>query len=326
VALCTKIIAQENSNTSNNTIWINAQLDSIAYYDLDFNYNKSVILPDSIKDKMAKALGRQLPLQLIKTMKKEIESDITLLEYYHNKANKIKQHDTLRDLNTIYDSLIQIRISKTKSHLITHNCIPNSLVLACGNWGVTQALPLLRKYLSDSTICVSHYHILAAMAKLGDKWAYKELLKRSNIEHLVKLRLVDTLNWNSKYEDFSKILQLLTDINDMAYYLKSKELLLCTPDFLKIKGRNLVQFSNDQFYRLTIISICTELNSFFLNKEKLEWNTIIETYRTEIWKVEFSETKESVKHQVWNDSLSDTYIQKVIDDLKEWIQVNVEFY
>jgi hypothetical protein len=304
---------------------VNAILDSVAFYDIKLDYNKQLSLPDSVKAKMLLALGKQLPKKFIYDMKKRFEKDQDLVNYYKKLAKKIKQRDTLRDFKTIYDSLVLVRIKKNENYILVNNCIPSSLVLACGSWGVAEALPLLRHYLDDSTTCVSHYFILAAMARLGDNWAFDELLRRSHLNYWVEKHVVDTVSWNIKYEDLSKVLQLLRDINSMSYYLKSKELLLCAPDFLKVKGRVLLQFSGlEPSYSLAITQLCVELNCFQF-KDKKSWDLILGPYWKNISKIGFNETSKMEKQKIWNEFLSDSYIKKITDELKEWIKVNVEF-
>lgn len=323
-AFCSDVIAQADFVANSETIRVNALLDSVSFYDLDFDYNKQITLPDSIKRKMTRTLCRELPKKEVARIKGIFEKDY-FVKINKNEALRIKSNDSIRSFDAIYDSILQVQVNRSLQYYKTNNCIPSSLVLACGSWGVSESLPVLRHYLADSTICASHYHILAAMAKLGDSLAYDELIIRSSLDYWVKKQIVDTVSWNSRFEDLGRVYQQLRDNKGMAYYLKSKELLLCVPDYLKVKGDALVEFSGESFFSLAIVGICWELKGLYTYNENKEWSDIIETYLSVIKKVQFKEVSEAEKKMIWETYLSDAYIQKVIEDLKECIRINDEF-
>ena len=123
---------------------INHKLDTRPYFDINLDYDVNMLLPDSIKIKMLKALKRGLPQHFA-------DSVFTLSEVVLKNIEKYAWNQCKNDtvcFEKVYAERYAMNVEFEKKNY-SNRCLSRSLILACGSWDIKEAIPFLEKELQD---------------------------------------------------------------------------------------------------------------------------------------------------------------------------------
>jgi hypothetical protein len=303
---------------------INHRLDTRPYFDLGLKYDSNISLPDSIKSKMIKALNRELPQHFddsIFTLPEVILKNIE--EYAWQKC----KNDTVC-FEKIYAERYAMNVKKKRDYYY-NQCYSLSLILACGNWNIIEAIPYLEGELQNQR-CKNRERqvkIEMALAKLNDS-IKQVLLNKYTLSYVLKTTSLDTINDKTllTYEILEKTWTLQEGI-ETAMYLKSKEMLLNILDLVYIRGMSQFCVGSDCAYFPKVFFVVDEFNdyNYFHNDPNYKiLNKICEDYRSPFWSL--CNKKRNKKEQQELDKLLSTANRtKIRDQIREWIIANVNF-
>ena len=301
---------------------INHKLDTQPYFDIGLDYNTNIVLPDSVKTKMLKALNRELPKHFADSVFTLQES---VLENVTKEAWKKCKTDTIC-FEKEYEDMSNKTIASRKNSY-SNRCLSSNLVLACGSWGIKEAIPYLEKELQNQR-CIEfkarQIKIEMALAKLNDS-IKQVLIDRYTLSNVVENSLFDTINNNTPYDvnyPWSYYYGIQT-----AIYLKNQEMILNIVDLMYIRGVDMWSIGNYYYYVPAVSGFLQGFQNcgyfrIFPNREAL--HKICSDYRNALGKYkDKTPTKEELKRI--EHLLSTEYVTKIRNQIREWVIENVNF-
>jgi hypothetical protein len=313
ITLCITLLWALNICAQMTVEEVNYQLDTRPYFKLFFGlgYKSNIVLPNSTKIMIMRALNRVLPQHFADSVFALPEVVLKNIEEY---AWQQCKKDTACFEKT-YAERYAMNIQNRKNYYY-NECYNRSLILACGNWNVKEAIPYLEKELQDTKCDYLYPEIEMTLAKLGNDSIYKRIKESRTFAFLISHTPLDTIDNKAIYESINDVFPYkVTDF--LANYLKDKDFLYDILDLLYFKGQV-------PFVGLDYISIEPSLLmdfSTFLFRENPNiggWEQICRKYFN-IY-VDAEKNKKLYKHVSTH-----AYKQKMIEELRKWIDENVNF-
>jgi hypothetical protein len=290
---------------------VNRSLETRPYFNLGLEYESKIVLPDSTKAKIIKALNRELPQHFA-------DSVFTLPEVVLRNIEEYAWQECKKDtacFEKTYAERCAMNIEFEKRNY-SNRCYSRSLILACGDWNVKEAVPYLEKELQDPKCDYLYPEIEMALAKLGNDSIYKRIKESRTFSFLISHTPLDTINNKAMYEDINDIFPY--KVSDfLANYLKDRDFIYDMLDLLHFKGQV-------PFVGLDYISIESSLLmsfSTFLFRENPNiagWEKLCDPY-LDIY-IDAEKDK-----KLYKQVSSYEYKQKMIEELRKWIDENVNF-
>jgi len=317
-----------NAQTQEQIEQINRTLDSVPYFEIrDLDYSVQYNLPDSTKAKIVKALNRELS----KSFWDEI------LTYPDDMIERIKDYAWRQCKNDttcfekVYAERYAINVESDKRNF-SNRCISSNLILACGSWEITEAIPYLEKELKNEkcTQFGKKEIIEMTLAKLGVDSVKQVLLERYTLPHFLSAPIVlydtvtmknpvDTINDNNN-DSYGLTIDLLQEGLRVAMYLENKEIILNLLDLLYVRGRHNNGVSIEPIV-VSVVRCFKEDFRKFPNYEILDkiYNNASDIRRLDNRKLNKKEQQELER------LLSTEYRTKIKEQLREWVIENVNF-
>jgi hypothetical protein len=293
---------------------INYCLDTHPYFDLRFEYEYNHILPDSIKEKIINALKRELPKHFtdsIFSIPQVVLDNITKAAWEKCKTDTVC-------FEKEYKKMYTEDIRQTKNYYY-NECYSRSLILACGRWGVKEAIPYLKEELQNKYCEKRHIELEMALAKLNDP--IKEILvEKYTLSHILQTTELDTINDNF-YDMSGQIIDFFHEGIRTAIYLRDKNILLNLVDLVYIKGKYDSNISISY-----IVSFITKYYSdYFHNFSNCNvLRKICIDYSSAIWHLSERKLDKKEKKEL-EILLSTEYRTKIRNQIRNWIIENVNF-
>jgi hypothetical protein len=295
---------------------INHRLDTRPYFSLGLDYNMTIFLPDSIQEKYAKALNREIPENVLDSL------SVLSYQYKEQELRKFKREckeDSLCIQNK-YNELIKKEKENTRKQY-ANDIMPNILILTAANWQVKKAIPVLKKAIGDSKY--DQPSVLMALAKLGNDSAKQILIKRYTLPYILQTTSLDTINdYNLNLED-KNCVNILYEGMGVAMYLKNKEILLNLTDLIYIRGRDDMNIA-ESFTVSWFISDFDNYNYFHTFPNFNILRQVCYNYASAIWDLDNRKLNKKQKKEL-ERLLSTEYRTKIRNQLREWIIKNVNF-
>jgi hypothetical protein len=290
---------------------INHRLDTRPYFELGLKYDSAIILPDSIKVKMINALDRVLPEPYADSVFTLSKSMLENIEKY---AWKQCKKDTVCFEKT-YAERYAINIQNRKDYY-NNQCYSVSLILACGHWNIVEAIPYLEREYNDNQCMPWQESTKAALAKLGVDSIYQQIKESRTLSYLLSNTELDTVNNEVRYVGIEDVYPYR--INDfLAYYLEDKTFLFDMLDLLYLKGQ--VPFTGLSYTGIEISLLMDFSTYLFRNHPHIaNWKKLCRKY---LYTYIAAEKDKELYKQVSTHS----YKQKMIAELRTWIDENISF-
>jgi hypothetical protein len=299
---------------------INHRLSTLPYFELGLDYDAKIILPDSIKEKMVKALKRELPKQFVDSVFFFSEQDI---EQIKKMAWQRCKNDTVC-FKEEYEYISNSMIEYSKENYY-NRCFSRSLILACGNWKITEAMPYLEKELRNITCKYLLLDIKLALAKLNDS-IKQSLMEKYTLSYMLKNSQLDTINDNALIYELEWP-WYTSEGMETAMYLKNKEMLLNILDLIYIKGISVFSIGLDDFYSPYVSFFVDEYSDYNYFHNFPNYNVlkkICNDYCSAIWNLSDKKLNKKEKKEL-EKLLSTEYRKKIKEQLQDWIIENVNF-
>jgi hypothetical protein len=303
---------------------VNHLLDKHPYFNLALEYDSNITLPDSIQIKMINSLKRVLPQQYADSVFSLSETVLKNIEEY---ALRECKNDTVC-FEKIYAERYDMNIQNKKVYYY-NQCYSRSLILACGNWNVQEAISYLKEELENEKCENRRITIEMVLAKLDDY--YKQILmERYTLSHVLKNSQLDTINDKDRiYEHNSDDLWKVSEGIEVAIYLKSKEMLLNILDLIYIRGISQFCIGHD-CSDIPYVSLFVDYFHFnnynvfhkYPNYEK--FHNICDSYGSTVWRL-YDRRRNRMEQKKLDILLSTEYRTKIKEQLREWIIENVNF-
>jgi hypothetical protein len=302
---------------------INNRLDTRPYFKLGLDYNLNIVLPDSVQEKYAKALNRELPDIVLDSL-----TNFTLVnsqQYKEQEMKKYKQkcNDDSLCIQNEYQNLVKY-IQEDIRRQYANAIVPNILILTAANWQIKKAIPILEKAIGDTQY--DQPSVLMALAKLGDAHIKQILIDRYTLNNLLATTKEDT---TSNYANGIgwETYQLLNEGYTVAIYLKNKEILLNLLDLVYVKGKWNNNISVTHIAASVISDYCYYFRKY-LNYDSME--KICMDYARAIWHLEddwsFEDKKINEQEKKELEMLLSTeYRTKIKNQMRDWVIENVNF-
>jgi hypothetical protein len=295
---------------------INRRLDIHPYFDIWLDYNTNITLPDSIKVKMMNALERKLPQHFIDSVFNFSEE---VFENIRNYAWQQCKKDTAC-FEKVYAERYAMNIESGKRNY-SSRCLSQSLILSCGSWGITEAIPYLEKEL-EKEYCTKfgeREYIEMALAKLGNDSIFKHLKESYTLSYLIKHTELDTVDNKIKYSigTVDDYIQSGYKYYNLAAYLNDKDFLYNMLDLLYLKGQVLVI---DWDYGCVEGDLLRTFSWYLFNDNPQyhSWEYLCDRY----YNIYREAEKDRKKYKTVS---SHAYKQTIIAELRQWIDENVNF-
>lgn len=294
---------------------IDRRLKNRAFFQLDFDKNLNVVLPDSIQVLFAKALNGEIPEAALDSM----------VNYTPQQEEQIKSNiknqfrgDSI-DIQKEYMEHLE-NTKKKYREMYAKRSVPRELILTAGNWKINEAIPILKKAIEDERY--DQTAVLMALAKLGNDSIRQVLVDRYTLEYFLTKNIADTLN--NRFIDWEKMQPFLSDGIATAFYLKNNEILLNLQDLIYIRGRTDYGFGVNHVFDGILIQYCfSEMAvcpNFFESYAPIYWD-----YHDTIKHFEDKKILNEREKQELERLLSTEYRTKIRDQLRAWIIENVNF-
>lgn len=299
---------------------INRRLDTRPYFDLGLDYSTEITLPDSIKLKMLSALKRELPKHFadsVFTLPKSVLENITKMAWQKCRKDTVCFEDEYKKM---YESTIQ-----GSKNYYYNECYSRSLILACGSWGIKEAVPFLEKELQEKECDYMHIEIEMALAKLNDS-IKQVLIDRYTLANVLETSKLDTIDNNAPMYNLEYPWSCYNGL-ETAVYFKSKEMILNILDLMYIKGIEMGSIGGDEYYVPMVSAFlhgfqCYDYFYSVPNNNVLQ--KICYDYRSALGSYEDKKpTKKEIKSK--EKLLSTEYRTQIRNQIRDWIIENVYF-
>jgi hypothetical protein len=305
---------------------INRLFDTVPYFDIVVDYSTKYDFPNSTKKKIIKALNKELPKHFadsVFTLSDDVLKDI---EKY---AWKQCKNDT-NCYKSIYEERCAMNIDFEKK-IYSNKCISLDLILACGSWGITEAIPSLEKeWLNEYCTNFGKKEIIEmALAKLNVDSIKQVLLKKYTLSSLLSRQILydnhmplDTINDNN-FDLTGETVELLQKGIRVAMYLENRKILLNLLDFIYVRGK----YDSNIAISPIVSDVVNYFSNYyyfhsFPNYEKLR--QICYDYASAIWRLDKNDLKEKEKKEL-EILLSTEYRTKIRNQIQDWVIENVNF-
>jgi hypothetical protein len=301
---------------------ISYRLDSQPYYDIWLDYNRKIIIPDSIKLKMLSALKRELPKHFADSV---FELQDVVLENITKSAWQKCENDTVcfdEEYRKAYENTLQSR-----KKFYYNKCYSNSLILACGSWDIKESIPYLEKELKRE-YCIKFgdsIYIEMALASLNDS-IKQVLIDRYTLSNVLENSQLDTIDNNAPIYKFKYPWSYDVGLKT-AIYLKNKDMILNILDLIYIKGIGVFRIGSDDYYNPRVsyfVQGFCEFEDFrnFFNYKEFEQQCMNYVYA--IWTLsEKTQLNEKEKKEL-ERLLSTEYRTIIRNQMRDWLIENVE--
>jgi hypothetical protein len=293
---------------------INHRLETRPYFKLRLDWESQIVLPDSVQEKFAKALNREMPEKVLDSLRAFTPQQIERI------LQKIK-HDCKGDSLCIqlkYQEYIKEDKEQYRK-MYANDIMPNRMILTAANWQVKKAIPILEKAIGDKKY--DQISVLMALAKLGNDSIKQILVERYTLPYILKTTTLDTINDEIFHgEDHWLTIKLFHEGFDVAMYLKSKEILLNLVDLIYIRGKD----DSNIAISYTVSLFVGEFDKFYKFSNYKKLYNIWYGYADAIWNFEERKLNKKEKKEL-QTLLSTEYRNKIKAQLREWIIENVNF-
>ncbi|GHV69162.1 hypothetical protein FACS1894199_17440 [Bacteroidia bacterium] len=299
---------------------INHRLETRPYFRLGLNYDMNIVLPDSVQEKFAKALNREIPERVFDSL------TAFTPEYKEQTLRNIIRdcrEDTLCVQEQYQKHLQQHR--EKYSRMYATDIMPTILILTASNWQVKRAIPILEKAIGDTKY--DQLSVLMALAKLGNDSIKQVLIERYTLPYVLSTTQADTIDDNSNLQGVS-ISGLASDGVKLAMYLQSKEMLLNILDLIYIRGREEYCIGDDYCYTpLCVVYFMDEYNNYIYFHNFPNYGIFKKICYDYAWSIRPLDGKKRSKKEKkeLQRLLSTEYRTKIKMQLREWIIANVNF-
>ncbi|MDR1739160.1 MAG: hypothetical protein LBR45_00175 [Bacteroidales bacterium] len=308
---------------------INYRLETRPYSELEFYWDTPVLLPDSVQEKFAKALNREIPKAVVDSMLPHTPEQIQDVEEHILRNRRCKAGDTIC-IQEYYQKYITER-KERYIRLRSNDIMPRVMILTAGNWHIEKAIPILKKAIGNPQY--DQPSVLMALAKLGDDSVKQVLLDRYTLSYVLKNTNWDTTNDKALIYEFYYYdsIWTLREAVEVAMYLKNKEILLNIFDLLYIRGTFRGTIAQGFYYRPMVAEIVDEVYTYgyfynFPNVEILE--EICLNYRDAVKDASQRLSRDKRNREAKKELevlLSTEYRTKLRNQIREWIIENVNF-
>jgi hypothetical protein len=316
---------------------VNSSLDTHPYFSIRLGYESDIVLPDSTKTKIIKALNRELPQHFADSVFTLSEVVLKNIEEYAWQECKT---DTVCFEKT-YAERCAVNIEFEKRNY-SDRCYNINLILACGNWNVKEAIPYLEKELQDPKCKYLQVEIEMALAKLND--SIKQLLiEKYTLPYVMQTTQLDTINDEYPYyesfyrvpiptdttsrfpydfiSDNYKTIDILREGIMVAKYLKNRETILNLLDLIYIRGRD----DDNIGISYTVSYFISDFDDNFRGFPNYnELKEICYDYASAIWRLDHKKRNKKEQKEL-KMLLSTEYRRKIKSQIREWIIENVSF-
>jgi hypothetical protein len=298
---------------------INYRLDTRPYFNLGLPYDTIISLPDSIQEKFARSLNREVSEQVLDSLVSPTDQQKERL--LQNLKQECKE-DTLC-IQQRYQSYIKER-KENHREMYANDIMPTKMILRAANWNVKKAIPVLEKSIGNEKY--NQHSVLMALAKLGNDSIKQVLMERYTLSYLLQNTQLDTISDETPIYGLKWAWSTRGGI-ETAMYLKNKEMLLNIIDLIYIRGISRFSIGLDDFYSPNVsffVDAFDDYNYFhnFPNYEAL--STICNDYSSAIWRLSDRKLNKKEKQEL-QTLLSTEYRSKIREQLREWIIENVNF-
>jgi uncharacterized protein len=301
---------------------INHRLETRPYFRLGFDYNTVITLPDSVQEKFAKALNREIP-------EKVLDSMLTFTPEQINRTFQEVQQECRGDSVCIQEQY-QKYVDKYRTRyakMYSSDVMPTIVILTAGNWHIKKAIPVLKRVIGNTKY--DQPSVYMALAKLGDDSAKQSLMEKYTLCYVLKNSKLDTINdENLIYEYELKHVWPLREGIECAMYLKNKEMLLNILDLIYIKGKSLTTIGESNSYDYYVSRMVCDIYIYsyfraFPNYDIFE--KICINYTDAIWDLSYKNKLNKKEKKKMEILLSTEYRTKNRNQLRDWINENVNF-
>lgn len=299
---------------------INHCLETRPYFNLGLDYNANIVLPDSVQEKFAKVLDREIPEAVLDSMLAFTPQQI---EQILQDIKRICKDDSLCVQEQYHEYIKRDREKYKKMY--SNDIMPTILIFTAANWQVKKAIPVLEKAIGNTKY--DQPSVLMALAKLGNDSIKQVLIEKYTLDYLLKNSQLDTVNGNAIIYDLDKKGWFTDEGLQTAMYLKNKEMLLNILDLIYIRGISGFCIGSDCFDYPAVSFFVDEFCDYnyfhsFPNYQILK--KICDDYKFAIWDLYGKKhNKKKKKELEW--LLSSQYRTKIKEQLQDWIIKNVNF-
>jgi hypothetical protein len=292
---------------------INNILDTQPYFNLNIDYKIKIVITDSVKKKILEALRRKISQHYLDSVFAVTINKQTIDEMVKIAWKRCKTDTVCFDRE--YKILYEKEIEFIKRNLYDE-CFSRYLILACGNWMITEAIPYLKDELYNEKCTYQQKYIKAALAKLGNDSIYMQIKESRSLAYLISHKKADTSSNTTIYNDIENIYEY--GISDFpACYLKNKDFLFDMLNLLYLKGQ--IPFTGLDYTSIET-SLLMDFSTYLFrnNPQRDSWKKICEKY------LDVYIDAENNKNEYRRVS-SFNYKQRMIDEMKQWIIENINF-
>lgn len=289
---------------------ISNMLDTTLYLNLtNFDTEKYVQLPDSVKQKVVNVLNGYLPPLVEKQL---IQFNNKVIDNIVEEAKSICKSNNSSCIEQKKDSICKA-MTANKRHVLQNTLnYPENFILAVGSWQVKEAIPILKNNINSNRY--PYKETLMALAKMGDDSSLTVLQNQCTLDFIIRNTPLQIETNLTTYGDEINMTEIVNTFYRPGIYLRNKQILLNMIDLLDLKGRYYSSFSD------TVMPIEEEvLLSFyilFVDINWFEWEKIIINYLT----ILDSKTLEQKE-----DMLTPSFKNDMKKELRVWIEKNVNF-
>jgi hypothetical protein len=294
---------------------INHRLDTRLYSRLELPSDTIIILPDSVQEKFAKALNREVPEQVL-------DSLTTFTPQYIEQTLRNIKRDCKEDTLCVrmqYQEHVK-QYKEEYREMYANGIMPTKMILRAANWNIKRAIPVLEKAIGDEKY--DQPSVLMALAKLGNDSIKRIVGERYTLNHLLQTTEADTINDELRGAG-DETIQLRRDGFTTAMYLKDKEILLNIIDLIYVRGKY-----HDGLGVTHIVSgVVYDFDDYNFFHDFPNYDTlrkICHDYASSIWHLEDKKLNKKEQQEL-QTLLSTEYRNKIREQLREWIIENVNF-
>jgi hypothetical protein len=301
---------------------INHRLETLPYFKLGLDYDMTIVLPDSVQEKFAKALNREIPEKVLDSLSALNPQS----QYARQELRRFSQEcgDDSLCIQCKYQELIKKEKEK-KREQYANDVMPNILILTAANWQVKKAIPVLKSAIGDTKY--DQLAVFMALAKLGNDSIKQVLMEKYTLDYILKNSQLDTINENTVIYNLEKKGWSTVEGIQTAIYLKSKAMLKNILDLIYIRGISGFCIDLDCFDYPEVSFFVDEYSgySYFHNFPNYEvLRKICNEYGFAIRRL-YNEKQNKNTQKKLETLLSTEYRTKIRNQLRDWINENVNF-
>jgi hypothetical protein len=297
---------------------INNLLDTETYYDIRLNYNITVVLPDSVRQKFLATLRGEVLQYLADSILyiSQQEKD-ELWDFCKNRC----RGDSIC-AEEMFNNLLQDRYNHKHRRLYDSYQVNRTVILAAGSWNIREAIPILENAIGNEKY--GQQSILMALARLGNDSIKQSLIERYTLSYILQTTELDTINDNHFYGKNNLTLRLFDEGMQVAMYLRNRDIILNLLDLIYIRGRDDVQgFDTPPRIVMQFLwSLSMSHLVLFPNREVLL--EIIDDYRNAIRVLDNKRRNRNEEREL-ERLLSTEHRTKIKNQIRDWIIENVSF-